>query len=251
MRTRRYRIKTKNNRKRGGAAMFRRATEATRAFTRKYFTCCRPGRQPNDGDGVAAGVGPALPPPGSPPFIRRAARGGPGSPGSRGASCVPCPPGSSRPPSRPLPAIPSPSRSRSKTPSPPRVTMVSTEPTHRHVIQTCINFWRDRLGIMRTHMRTIIEHIERMRNLRQLPLTPEITSTAREILLAEVSLNYWTDVLNGTAQGPRITDPDSMSDEQIERLFGHRTATYAMQLRNSIRGLPPVTALNIDTFRNL
>ena len=100
-------------------------------------------------------------------------------------------------------------------------------------------------------MRTIIEHIERMRNLRQLPLTPEITSTAREILLAEVSLNYWTDVLNGTAQGPRITDPDSMSDEQIERLFGHRTATYAMQLRNSIRGLPHVTALNIDTFRNL
>ena len=118
MRTRRHRNKTKNNRKRGGAlgrgvtvpptGTIRSAVEGVRNFTRK-FTCCRPGQRPNDGDGVAAaaGVGPALPPPGSPPFIRRA-RGSPGSPGSRGASCVPCPQGSSRPPSRPLPPIPRP-----------------------------------------------------------------------------------------------------------------------------------------------
>ena len=249
MRTRRYRNKTKNNRKRGGAALFRRASEATRAFTRKYFSCCRPGQQPNDGDGVAAaaaaGVGPALPPPGSPPFIRRA-RGSPGSPGSRGASCVPCPPSSSRPPSRPLPAIPSPSRSRSKTPSPPRVTMVSTEPTHRPVIQTCINFWRDRLGIMRTHMRDLQHYDLTSQVIR------EIRSTARQILVANISLSYWTDVLAGNAQGPRITDPDSMSDEEITRLLGYRTGTYARQLRNSISGLPPrVTNHNLSTFINL
>ena len=267
MRTRRHRNKTKNNRKRGGAlgrgvtgpptGTIRRAVEGVRNFTRKYVTCCRPGQQPNDGDGVAAaaGVGPALPPPGSPPFIRRA-RGSPGSPGSRGASCVPCPQGSSRPPSRPLPAIPSPSRSRSqtpspsrsrsKTPSPPRVTMVSTEPTHRPVMQTCINFWRDRLGIMRTHM----SHLQHYHLTSQ--VIREIRSTARQILVANISLSYWTDVLAGNAQGPRITDPDSMSDEEITRLLGYRTGTYARQLRNSISGLPPrVTNHNLSTFINL
>ena len=259
-RTRRYRNKTKNYRKRGGAlgrgvtgpptGTIRRAVEGVRNFTRKYFTCCRPGQQPNDGDGVAdaaaAVVGPGSPP-GSPPFIRRA-RGSPGSPGSRGASCVPCPQGSSRPPSRPLPAIPSPSRSRSRsqTPSPPRVTMVSTEPTHRPVIQTCINFWRDRLGLMRTHMRDL-QHYDLTSQI-----TREIRSTARQILVANISLSYWTDVLAGNAQGPRITDPDSMSDEEINSLLGYRTARYARQLQNSISGLPPrVTNHNLGTFINL
>jgi hypothetical protein len=124
--------------------------------------------------------------------------------------------------------------------------MVSTEPTHRPVIQTCINFWRDRLGIMRTYMS----------NLRQYGLTSRITreirSTAREILVANISLSYWTDVLAGNAQGPRITGPDSMSDEEITRLLGYRTARYARQLQNSISGLPPrVTNHNLSTFMNL
>lgn len=80
----------------------------------------------------------------------------------------------------------------------------------------------------------------------------EIKSTARQILIANVSLNYWTDVLAGNAQGPRITDPDSMRDEEITRLLGYRTATYTRQLQNSISGLPPrVTKHNISTFINL
>ena len=259
MRTRRYRNKTKNNRKRGGAlgrggtgpptGTIRRAVEGVRNFTRNYFSCCRQEQQSNDGDGVAAaaavGVGPALPPPGSRPFIRRA-RGSTGSPGSRGASCVPCPPSSSRPPSRPLPATPSPSRSRSQTPSPPRVTMVSTDQTHRPVIQTCINFWRDRLGIMRTHMHGLQHYHLTSQVIR------EIRSTARQILVANISLSYWTDVLAGHAQGPQIINPDSMSDEEITRLLGYRTGTYARQLRNSINGLPSrVTNHNLSTFINL
>ena len=232
-RTRRYRNKTKSYRKRGGrvAAFTKRAHEVYD----KYIRCCRPPRSP-DGDGVAAaaaaaaaaGVGPGSPP-GSPPYVRQA-RSRPD------ASCVPCSPGSPR----------SPSRSRSQTPSPPRVTMVSTEPTHRPVIQTCINFWRDRQGIMRTHMRDLQHYHLTSQIIR------EIRSTARQILVANISLSYWTDVLAGNARGPRITNPDSMTDEEITRLLGYRTATYAMQLRNSIRGLPPrVTNHNLNTFIKL
>ena len=95
-----------------------------------------------------------------------------------------------------------------------------------------------------------------MRDLQKYHITSqvigEIKSTARQILIANISLNYWTDVLAGNAQGPRITDPDSMSDEQIKRLLGYRTATYARQLQNSISGLPPrVTNHNLSTFINL
>jgi hypothetical protein len=95
-----------------------------------------------------------------------------------------------------------------------------------------------------------------MSNLRQYGLTSQITreiiSTARQILTANTSLNYWTDVLAGTAQGPQIIDPDSMNDEEITRLLGYRTARYTAQMRNSIRGLPPrVTQHNINTFMNL
>jgi hypothetical protein len=122
MRTRRHRNKTKNNRKRGGrvAAFTKRVHEVYD----KYIRCCRPSRSP-DGDGVAAaaaGVGPALPPPGSPPYVRQA-RGSRGRRGSPGASCVPClPPDSSLPPIPPprsSAAIPtSPSSSLSPIPRP-------------------------------------------------------------------------------------------------------------------------------------
>jgi hypothetical protein len=93
-------------------------------------------------------------------------------------------------------------------------------------------------------------------NISKIPLwaavTREIESTASEILTAEGSLRYWTDVLNGTAEGPQLTDPDSMSDDELTRLLGYRTTTYARQIRNSIRGLPPhVTEHTINTFRNL
>ena len=95
-----------------------------------------------------------------------------------------------------------------------------------------------------------------MSNLRQYGLTSQITreirSTARQILIANISLNYWTDVLAGNAQGPQIIDPDSMNDDEIIRLLGYRTARYAAQIQNSIRGLPPhVTQHNINTFMNL
>jgi hypothetical protein len=99
---------------------------------------------------------------------------------------------------------------------------------------------------MRTHMRDLQHYDLTSQVIR------EIRSTARQILVANISLSYWTDVLAGNAQGPRITDPDSMSDEEITRLLGYRTGTYARQLRNSISGLPPrVTNHNLSTFINL
>jgi hypothetical protein len=236
MRTRRYHNKKNNrktlsSRKRGGR--FAAFTKSAHDVYDKYIRCCRPGQRPDDGAAAAAAVAPGIghpgSPPGSPPYVRQA-RARPA------ASCVPCSPGSPR----------SPSRSRSQTPSPPRVTMVSSEPTHQPVIQTCINFWRERLAIMRTHMSNLQQYNITLQVIR------EIKSTARQILVANISLNYWTDVLAGIAQGPRITNPDSMNDEEITRLLGYRTATYAAQLRNSIRGLPPrVTQHTINTFINL
>lgn len=284
-RTRRHRNKTKNNRKRGGADLFRRAS----AFTRKYFSCCRPGQQPDDPDGVAAaaaaGVGPALPPPGSPPFIRRA-RGSLGSPVSPDASCVPCPRGSSRPPSRPLPEIPpspsfrlaTPDRLRrgqaaldeargraSSLPQPPvsgTPTRSLAQPMPDNIINECIRFWTSSLESKRARMRDHLDQIDRVTNLRQLSMRNRhhhsiisslrdlVDSTAREIMTAIVSIEYWTHVLNGRTQRPLLyINPESMVHTQWTRILKFRSAPYTQRLRDILRDLPRLTSLNINTFR--
>lgn len=298
MRTRRYRNKTKNNRKRGGAAdLLRRATEATRRVYNKYFKCCRPEPQPQDGDGVAAaaavGVGPALPPPGSRPFIRRA------SPGSRGASCVPCPPSSSRSPSRPLPAIPSPSRFASPVASDviPPVTsdrtqshrasrlgtrrlspaaavasgarLVSYNPSHFRVIQSCIEYWQLRTDDKRETLRVLLDSFERtarfvegdadrrekrrkMFNNDIERIISETKVTANEFLRARASLIFWTDVSQGTARGPLLSMMTTDTYDGTLQAVSYLPRQYVSRLQAETAALPDrVDPSNLAVFRSL
>ena len=289
MRTRRYRNKTKNYRKRGGAlgrgvigpssgsiSRISRAVEGVRKLTRKYFSCCRPGQQPDDGnrDGVAAttaaaGVGPGSPP-GSHPFTRHT-RGSHVSPVSPDASCVPCPQGSSRPPSRPnrlsraQQVDQGASALRALSPQPPESgtpTRSFAQPVSDAIINECKIYWTNALATRRATMAIHLNRIESIissstayneqtKKIISI-LRRDVIRTAHEIMPAVKSLQYWTDVLNRATPRPLFKiNPDLMDDNQWNRVLNYRSKNYNEQLRDMLAALPSLKKSNISLFRKM
>jgi hypothetical protein len=287
MRTRRHRNKTKkDNRKRGGAALIRRATEATRRMYDKYIRCCRrPSHSPAAAAAAAAAVGVGVGP-APQPYIR-SARGS----RSPGASCVPCPPSTSPPryrrssinpqssPPRPHSSSSSDTSDRMQTPSTSRrsaaasgaaaaaaaasgARVSSSIPSHRAFIASCIHFWQVQADNTRHTLIGLLDDFEQLDNQVQSlvvwshlrrpigTVMVRIKNRSSDLVRYNTHLRFWIDVSQGTVEGPLLTM--MTTPEGMIRAKNYLPPQYASQLQDEVAALPSrVNRSSLAVFREL
>ena len=159
------------------------------------------------------------------------------------------------------------------------VKLVSTNSEHQEIIQNCILYWQKIADNRRTQLGLLLDRFEnldqRIRSeilrapterkagvrypipdslriplARMVEIKPEIKRTSKQLLRCKMSLRFWTDVSQGTAEVRYPTG--SMSDAIRTRVFGYLPRGYANQLQTELEGLPlKHIHENLAVFRSL
>jgi hypothetical protein len=144
--------------------------------------------------------------------------------------------------------------------------VVSSNPSHVLIIKYCMRLWQTRTTNKRRNLVTLLDRFEKddkqarmliraqgdWSHLRE-PLGVlmiQIRDTASELVRCKASLIFWTDVSNGTAEGPLL----SMMTSDAGRLsaMGYLPPQYVSRLRAEIAALPDrVNSSTLAVFRNL